>query len=348
MWRVSVRDLLWRRRRFAIALLATGLVFSMTLLMSGISSSLHAQNRRIVRSFSADAWVVAKGTAGPFTASSAIPAAVSDAVAKLPGVRRADPIIVFRSTVGPGTLRDVNVLGYRPGGIGAPHVTSGRGLRAPDEVVADTTLGYRVGERVKLGGHPLRVVGLADAVTFYFGTPTLVLSIADVQRLAFAGQALASAIVTRGVPRAAASGLHVLTDDQVVHDLERPMKNSDQTLSLVNALLWIVAAGIIGSIVYLSALERGHDFAVLKATGATNRSLLTGLALQAVVLATAAALLAAVLAAFLAPIFPFTVSIPGGAYVSLVAVALAVGLLSSLAGLRRAVRVDPALAFGGA
>jgi putative ABC transport system permease protein len=191
-------------------------------------------------------------------------------------------------------------------------------------------------------------VGLADAVTFYFGTPTLVLSIADVQRLAFAGQALASAIVTRGVPRAAAPGLRVLTDDQVVHDLERPMKNSDQTLSLVNALLWIVAAGIIGSIVYLSALERGHDFAVLKATGATNRSLLTGLALQAVVLATAAALLAAVLAAFLAPIFPFTVSIPGGAYVSLVAVALAVGLLSSLAGLRRAVRVDPALAFGGA
>jgi putative ABC transport system permease protein len=41
------------------------------------------------------------------------------------------------------------------------------------------------------------------------------------------------------------------------------------------------------------------------------------------------------------------VTIGAGAYVVLAAVALAVGLLSSLAALRRVVRVDPALAFAG-
>jgi hypothetical protein len=31
MWRVALRDLQWRRRRFVIAVLATSLVFGMTL-----------------------------------------------------------------------------------------------------------------------------------------------------------------------------------------------------------------------------------------------------------------------------------------------------------------------------
>ena len=38
---------------------------------------------------------------------------------------------------------------------------------------------------------------------------------------------------------------------------------------------------------------------------------------------------------------------PDGAYLWLFVIAIAVGLLASLAGLRRAVKVEPALAFGG-
>ena len=41
------------------------------------------------------------------------------------------------------------------------------------------------------------------------------------------------------------------------------------------------------------------------------------------------------------------VVVPMRAYVALPLVAIAVGLLASLAGLLRAVAVDPALAFGG-
>ncbi len=54
---------------------------------------------------------------------------------------------------------------------------------------------------------------------------------------------------------------------------------------------------IIGSVVYLSALERQRDFAVLKAIGTSNRTLLASLALQAVIVALAAVAVAAVAAA---------------------------------------------------
>ena len=76
-------------------------------------------------------------------------------------------------------------------------------------------------------------------------------------------------------------------------------------------------------------------------------ALLAGLALQAVVVALLAAALGVVLAQLLAPVFPMIVVVPMRAYLALPVIAIAIGLLASVAGLRRAVAVDPALAFGG-
>jgi putative ABC transport system permease protein len=139
-----------------------------------------------------------------------------------------------------------------------------------------------------------------------------------------------------------------MTDAQVTKDLARPLGQSAQTLTMINGLLWLTAAGVIGSIIYMTALERQRDVAVLKATGASTRSLLGGLALEALVLAVTAAVIASLLALLLKPLFPFPVEIPPKAYVKLVVVAVVVGLIASAAGGRRISHVDPALAFGGA
>ncbi len=65
-------------------------------------------------------------------------------------------------------------------------------------------------------------------------------------------------------------------------------------------LLWVVAATIIGSVLYLQAMERTRDFAVFKASGTSTAAIGVGLALQAVTLSLAAAAFAAVLALVLA------------------------------------------------
>ena len=173
MWRIALRDLQWRRRRFVIAVLATSLVFGMTLLMAGADASLHNEGRRIVAALGADAWLVAGGASGPFTTSTPIPAADTDRVAATPGVLRADPLVILHSTLRRPSVRDVNVIGARPGGLGAPPLAEGRAVRGPGEVVADTALGLDLGDRVELGDLELQVVGLADRVTWYFGTPTV-------------------------------------------------------------------------------------------------------------------------------------------------------------------------------
>jgi putative ABC transport system permease protein len=171
--------------------------------------------------------------------------------------------------------------------------------------------------------------------------------IADAQSLAFRGLPLAMTIVTKGVPRTLPPSLQAMTLAQVRTDLDRPSKNGKATIQFLNILLWLVAAGIIASIVYLSILERQRDFAVFKATGASSAALYGGLALQAVLLSVTAALVAAGLAHLLQPGFPFALELTAVAVLRLLVVALVVGLVASLVGLRRAVAVDPALAFGG-
>ena len=113
-------------------------------------------------------------------------------------------------------------------------------------------------------------------------------------------------------------------------------------------MLWVVAGCIIGSVVYLCALERVRDFAVFKATGTSTTALMMGLAVQAIIVSLLAGLVGVVIARGLAPLIPVPAQIPANAYVLLPVVAVAVGLVASLAGLRRAVTVSPALAFGGA
>jgi putative ABC transport system permease protein len=100
--------------------------------------------------------------------------------------------------------------------------------------------------------------------------------------------------------------------------------------------------------VYVTALERTRDFAVLKAVGASTRLLFAGLAAQAILVALAAAIIAAILANFMTGIFAQPVDIPSSAFFILPLSALIVGLIASLAALRRAASVDPSAAFAGA
>jgi putative ABC transport system permease protein len=85
----------------------------------------------------------------------------------------------------------------------------------------------------------------------------------------------------------------------------------------------------------------------MKAVGGSSRTLAFSLAIQAVLASVLAAAVGSLVAQGLAPAFPMPVVIDSSAYLALSLIALVVGVLASLAALRRAVGVDPALAFAG-
>jgi putative ABC transport system permease protein len=345
---VSLRDLQWRRRRFFISVLATALVFALAVLLTGISASFHNEVGRSVRAFGADEWIIGKNANGPFTTPVLFPDSAATAVQKAnPGVT-AEPIAVLRFTVRTPTVRDLNVIGAVPNALGMPKLADGKPVAKAGDLVVDRSLGQPVGKELTIGGIPFTIVGRTKGVKYFGGTPVAFMSLSDAQKLALGSQPLASAIVVKGHATNLPAGLHSVTNAQAISDLRRPLKSATSTISILEFLLWIVAAGIIGSVLYLQAIERTRDFAVFKAVGVTGRKLVGGLAFQAIVLSISSAIVAIIMAFLLSPVMPMSVETPASIFIVLPVVAVIVGLLASISGLRRAVGVDPALAFGGA
>src|SRR5262245_31535798 len=203
MWLITLRDLQWRRRRFAIAVVATAVVFALPLLLSGVSSSFDNEIRRTVTSFDADAWLISDGSYGPFTGPTAFPVSRADEVRRSPGVRQADPVAILRATTTTPSTRNVNVIGVVPDGVGAPadeRLESG-------EAVVDASLGLHAGDDLDLNGTTFDVVDVSKGLTYFAGIPNVVVTLADAQRLGLGGANLATAIVTRGTPTSSPDGL---------------------------------------------------------------------------------------------------------------------------------------------
>ncbi len=348
MWTITFRDLQFRRRRFVIAVLGTALVFAMALVMSGMAAGFRTEADATMAALPADAWLVPSGDAGPFTAFTSVTRDRVDAIAGLPGVERAEPLIISRRTTRAGSVVvDLNIVGYHLKGIIRPPVREGRSPRARGEAVVDTRSKIALGSTIVVGGRSVRVVGRTKGVSWGGGVPAAFLVIEDAQAMVFNGRPIGTTIITRGVAASLPAGTKALTPAQTRADMLRPINNGMNAIGNVQNLLWLVAAMIIGAIVYLSALERVRDFAVLKALGGSSHALFGGLVLQACIVALISAALAAAIAALLAPRFALPITIPGSAFASLPLIAVGVGVLSSFSGLRRAVTVDPALAFGG-
>lgn len=346
MLRDTVRDLQWRRRRFAIAIAGAGLVFAMTLLLAAVADSFRAETARTVDALGFDAWVVRAGSLGSF--GSIIPASSAGAVVRLPGVERADPVILLPQPVRtPSELLDANVFGHRPGGVGTPPLADGRAAARSHEAVVDGSLDAELGAAIQLGRERFTVVGRTKGLTLFGGRPNVYAMIEDVQRIAFGRQAVVTAVAVRGEPGPLPPGLASQSPAVVRENFFRPVRNPASAIDTLQILLWIIAACIIGVVVYLSALERARDFAVLKAIGTSTRTILGSLAIESTIIAVVAAGVASGLANLVTPAFPFAISVPGRSYPQLVAVAVVIGVVASGFGIRRATSVDPVSAFGG-
>lgn len=349
MLSITLQDLQFRSRQFLIAVAGAGLVFAMTLLLAGLAAGFSTEINNTVAGIGGDTWVVASGSSGRIAALSPMPASSLIAVAGAAGVKQAAPVVIAPQAASVGrTTKSVVLVGYVPGDLGAPAVSSGRAVRNTGEAVVDSLLGVGIGQQFVVSGHTFTVVGTVAGDSLLGGVADAWVPLGDAQTVGLGGRALVSAIVTRGTPTGLPPGLSVLSSSQVESQSLTAMSSGVSSIDNSRTFMWVIAAVIVAALVYVSALERTRDFAVLKALGSTSRSLFFGLATQAVLVALIAAALAAAAANFMKGLFAQPVDIPSSAFIILPISALAVGLLASLAALRRAVAVDPAAAFAGA
>ena len=348
MWGVTFADLVYRYRQFLIAVVGAGLVLAMGLLLAGLVGGFSSEIDQTVGAVGAQRWVLSDNAKGQIAAVAVIPQAERAAIARDPGVTRADSLIVIPQQAAgiDGHTTTVVVFGVQRGGLGDPVATAGRDLAGPGQLVADSGAGAAVGSHITVGKMRFTVVGEVNGRTLLGGLPILYTTLHDAQDLAFGGRPLVTAVVTQGVPSRTSPGLDILTDTQVEQSALASMATAVSSVNNSKVLMWAIVAIIIASLLYVSALQRVRDFAVLKALGSSSATLFASLALQAVVVTLAAAAFALVISNFMGGLFSQPVAIPASAYATLPIVAIVVGLISSLVALRRATGADPASVFG--
>jgi len=321
----------------------------MALAMTGLAAGFTAEINWTIGGIGADRWVLNDNAHGLISNGQLLPQSDVTAISQAPGVARAAGLAVLPQQVAHigSHTKTVLVLGVEPGSIGDPAVTSGQTLTGPGQAVADTRTGAAVGSQITIGSLSFRVVGEAVNRTMLAGSPIVFMPLRDAQVLALGGRPLITAVVTRGIPSQVPAGLAVLTTSEIEHDQLVPLTGAVASINSFKFLMWVVAAIIVAALLYVSALQRVRDFAVLKALGSSSLLLFGSLAVQAIVVTLIAAALAAIVANFLGVFFAQPVVIPGSAFAVLPVIAIVVGLVSSLVAVRRATSADPAAAFGG-
>ncbi|HLN16908.1 MAG TPA: ABC transporter permease [Acidimicrobiales bacterium] len=347
MLAVTLADLLYRARQFLIAILGTGLVFGLALLLSGLANGFTVEINQTVAGFGADTFVMAGSSAGRITAFVAFPQSEVLAVRHDPGVSDAAPLLLVPSLVAQTTKGTSTVVlaGVREGALGAPSPISGHALAGPGQAVVDDRLHVALNSVIAFGHHAFTVVGLVSDRSLLGGVPVVYVPLADAQALAVGGRPIVTAVLATGRPTTVPPGLRPYTTEEVqassVQQLSGPIKSIKNT----QWLMWVVAAVIVAALLYVAALERRRDFAVLKALGSSSAALFGSLLLEAVIVALVASAFAEVASNLLTPIMSQPVDIPGLAYATLPLIAVVVGALASLVALRRATGADPAAAF---
>jgi putative ABC transport system permease protein len=354
VWGITFADLRYRYRQFLIAVIGAGLVLAMALLMAGLAGGFSTEIDRTVSGVGAQSWVLSDNAHGSIAGAQVFPQSDAALIAHSPGVTQAAPlVIVLQQVLRIGTAtkntatKNVEVFGVQVGGLGDPAVTAGKPLSGSGQVVVDVGAGVGPGTEVTVGAMPLRVVGQVTGRTMLAGVPIIYLPLADAQALAFGGRPLITAVVTRGVPASVPAGLAVSSNAQIEQSVLNNLAGAIATLTNAKAIMWLVAAVIVGALLYVSALQRVRDFAVIKALGSSSLALFGSLALQAVVIALLAAAFGMIICNFMVGLFKQPIAIPGSAFATLPLIAVVVGLVASLAALRRVTGADPATAFSG-
>lgn len=321
-----------------ISVVGTALVFAVSLVVTGISDAFASEVDHTFDSLDVSAFVVPDGVSGPITGGNPFdPAELPDGVV---------PMAYLVQTANPADPEMVAVLGLPPGDA-EPEVSAGRQLRSPDDAIVGAAAGFPVGSEIEVSGRQLTVVGTVEHLSVNAGMPMVVIPLETFQTTLLGGLPLVTAGIAQ--PGAVApEGFHLVDRRAAREDALRILGDAASTIALVKVLLWIVAALIVGSVLYVSVIERTRDFAVFGAIGATRWPVAGGIALQAGVISVASAVFGIALAFVLAPMFAMPVDLSVVALIGLPFIALAVGLVAGAFALRRATAIDPALALGGA
>ena len=369
-----LKDMRYRRARVVLTALGITVLISLILLLGGIMNGMRIQARQYIESTGADVWISAEGSGGAFIGFSMV---VEEYMAFLNSAQgltpdSASPLVFAqaRPTVRGKSTKAI-VVGYKLGKLGGPkHAIEGRMFTAsnfedyrpedpvPYEVVIDEKMGLEIGEQITLGNEKVKVVGKAESRMFVLDTPLLFMDVRIAQKILFGNTPHVNMMIAKtGVnqqPVQVATGLDSLEtieartlkqtlDDIITYYVDEPMK----AVQFLRVMLWLVAGNLIGMITYVTMLEKTQEIGVLKAVGASDYYVMGLLLKQVALISTVGVVLGLILSYVFAVAAPIFVAINPVESIIVACISFIVCCGSGYLAARKAIEVDPMIAFRG-
>lgn len=353
---VAWRDLRHARGRFILIGIVVALITILVGFLSGLTGGLAAQNVSSILQLPGDQLVLQKSSDGTATFSqSALTTHTIDRWQNAPGVHQALPvgIVQSRATVGK-TSTGVALFGVSAG-VQKTVVTalapSGSGMVGLSSGAAQQ-LGLKVGGRVTILGTSYRVDRVGGDAWFSH-TPVVAMTPSDWAKAdtRMGGTGAATVLAVTGSPDWTALVRDTNTVSQTpllsLTSLET-FKSEIGSLGLMVAMLFGISALVVGAFFTVWTMQRAGDIAVLKALGATKRSLVVdalGQALVVLIVGIGVGMLVVLgLAALAGTALPFLIS-PLTTLLPAIAM-IVLGVLGAAFALRTVTASDPLTALG--
>lgn len=369
-----LKDMRYRQARVVLTALGITVLISLILLLGGIMNGMRIQARQYVESTGADLWISAEGSGGAFIGFSLV---VEEYMAFLNAGQglvpnSASPLVFAqaRPTVRGKSTKAI-VVGYKLGQLGGPkRAMEGRMFTpsnfedyrpedpVPYEVVVDEKMGLEIGEQITLGDEKVRVVGKTSSLMFVLDTPLLFMDVRIAQKLLLGNTPHVNMMVAKvnenfPIPEVATQydefeTIETRTLGQTVGNIieyyvDEPMK----AVQFLRVMLWLAAGILVGMITYVTMLEKTQEIGVLKAIGAANSYVMSLLLKQVALMSAVGVILGLALSYVFAAGAPIFVKINFVESIIVACISFIVCCGSGYLAARKAITVDPMIAFRG-
>ncbi|WP_416064558.1 ABC transporter permease [Rhizobium sp. ZK1] len=377
---IGFKDIRHNLGRFLMTAAGVAFLVTASIGMIGLYRGIVEDALVIIDRIGADLWVVQGGRSGPFSESSAISSDMDrrvEGVAGVAGVRRFVQISQQFAFRGRQLRASITGLDYpKDRGEWVP-LTAGRYLENGHfEAIADASIGFGLGDRVRLGQDDYTIVGLTRGMVDMSGDGLLFVSVNDAMAIAQrrTSEEVLLARKETGGSRSAANGSSVQQDSKIAATLvtlepaasekavraaimawgdANVLSRADQENLLLNQRLWrlrvqilaftavllVVMAIVISLIIYMLTMEKRHQIAMLKLIGARNGVIIRMIAEQSYLIGAGGLLFGLVLSHLIFPCFPRRVVIDPADIGVLALTMAAICGFASLFGISRALKV---------
>jgi len=163
---LAIKDIKHNAGRFILTAVGLGLLLMIVMGMSGIYTGIVKDAVQLIDDIHADIWIVQGGTKGPFAENSKINQSLIYRAVVIPGVQSARGFVqhtIQREYKGRQLRMAVVGIDYPEDNGNWLKIIKGRGINnAHYEMIADSSLGLKIGDKITLNNNIFTVVGITS------------------------------------------------------------------------------------------------------------------------------------------------------------------------------------------